>query len=272
MKYVVLALLPLWILACSKDNESGNPGNTMPIDPGIVTDTFSVGFEDKFEPFVGLITRNTCGICGQSGHPLFDGFLAENPQVNGASFNYSTSDPLYHPEAKEYVDFVQISGTPNYIVNNMNFASSLDPWKNEVNQELMRSVLARMAMEGKMLSKDSAEITIRFVPQVNLNNYNVQLAIYLLENNVVSPQQDYGASPSLVENYIHNHVYRGSVSGIFGEAINSTLNQGDTLTIKRGVAIPTNVNDNNIYFMAVLFASDSQGNPIDVIQSQRLTR
>mgnify|MGYP000991855441 CR=1 FL=1 len=127
MKYVVLALIPFWILACSKDDESGNPGNTMPIDPGIVTDTFSVGFEEKYEPFVGLITRNTCGICGQSGHPLFDGFLSENQQVNGASFNYSTSDPLYHPEAKEYVDFVQISGTPNYIVNNINFASSLDP-------------------------------------------------------------------------------------------------------------------------------------------------
>ncbi len=272
MKKIVWLLLFTFVLACSKDEDTGTPGNTQPIDPGIVADTFSIGFENRYEPFVGLITRNTCGICGQSGHPLFDGYLSATPQVNGVSFNYASSDPLYHPEARDYVDFVQISGTPNYVFNTQNFSSSLDPWKDAVNQSLSRSALAAMAMDGKMLSQDSVDLTVYIAPNTNFNSSDIQLAIYVLENNVISPQQDYGASPTLVENYVHNHVYRGSVSGVFGEPINGLINSSDTLSIQRSLAIPADADARNVYFMAVLLQVNASGEPTEVIQSQRLNR
>jgi len=56
-------------------------------------------------------------------------------------------------------------------------------------------------------------LSIDFIKQLS-GNHN--LVVLITENNIISGQYD---GNNLIENYVHNHVYRSAVNGTWGEAI-----------------------------------------------------
>lgn len=258
-------------MACEKDDDNGAPGETNPIQPGSTSKTFSQDFQNKKEAFVGIITRNTCGICGQSGHPTFDGYLKSNQDVTGVSFNYSERDPLYHAESYEFASFMNLRGTPSFTEEFANFTNNPSRWQSEISDFESTNANAFVAMNGTVVS-NGFDIEVKVAVTDDATQHVPHLAVYMLENNIISPQSDYGASPATVQDYIHNHVYRGSATGLFGESIANSWVTGDTIAKTYNFTPSASVDTTNVYFVAVLMELDASGNPVSVINSQQLLR
>jgi hypothetical protein len=292
MKYsiaILLLALSATFIACEKDeddsNNSGtntimppttsNPSDTTAVSDSIPTNDpeptfdFTQDFQNKREAFVGIISRNTCGICGRSGHPTFDDHLIQNKEASGVSFNYSQSDPLYHPESNEYASIMRLQGTPSFTIGFNNYRNNPSTWKTEIANFESQTADAHLAMAGKPIST-GFQIQVKAAIHNNTTQNTPHLAVYVLENNVISPQTDYGATPTLVQDYIHNHVFRGSATGLLGESIADVWSTGDTITKTYDIDASKITNLDNAYFVAILMELDSSGNPVGVINSQQL--
>ena len=268
---VLLLSATLAFVACEKDDDNGDPGVTNPIPPGNSGPEFNVDFQNKKEAFGAMITRHTCGICGQSGHPTFDATLNSNPDLTGVSFSYNASDPLYHQEGNQFAQRMNLSGTPSFTEEFDNFTNSPSRWKSAITEFQSTPASAYIAMNG-MLEDGSFDIEVKVAVTTDESQTNPHLAVYMLENNVVSPQTDYGASPSRVEDYIHNHVYRGSATGLFGEPVTDMWSVGDTITKTYTFTPDQEINSDNVYFVALLVQKDNAGNAVGIINSQQLRR
>jgi len=274
MKNLTILLLlgaALAFAACEEDDDNGPPGVTNPIDPGSSDPTFSVDFQNKKEAFGGIITRHTCGICGQSGHPTFDNYLKDNTDFTGVSFNYATNDPLYHPESREFAQRMNLSGTPSFTEEFDNFTNSPSRWKSAISNFQSTEASAFIAMNG-MEENGNFNIDIKIAVTKDELSTNPHLAVYMLENNVVSPQADYGASPSTVQDYIHNHVYRGSATGLFGESVKDLWSVGDTISKTYTFTPDEEINSDNIYFVALIVQKDNYESAVGIINTQQLRR
>jgi len=273
--FFLFAILSGSLVGCQQDDDEDNsptPAPTTPITPtpGPQMDSIYVEPEQQ-EAFIGLISRTTCGLCGQFGHPNFDEVLRTQPNVNGVSFHYSSSDDLATPEGFEFSQFMGLRGTPSYTENLSNFGSSVQNWRDAITNAQALSLQAQIGMSAQFTAERSARlhVDVSFVQSITAP---VQLAIYMTENNLVGGQADYGASPSFVEDYIHNHTLRGSVTGLWGESLVSAPQAGQMVQRSYDVTLPSNTNPLHVWYVAVLYEVNGAGEPVRVINSQTLKR
>lgn len=287
MKYSVAAsllVLSTLFFACEKDEDTQT--GTQTIMPPTSTDTTAVSdtsgngspsiiidfkqdFQNKREAFAGLVTRNTCGICGQSGHPNFDNYLNSREDITGISFNYSQNDPLYNSESREFASITNLRGTPSFTVGFNNYSNSPSTWQTEIANFESDPANAFIAMGGNTSNGDY-KIQVQVAVANAATSNTPHLAVYVLENNIMSPQTDYSANPSVVQDYIHNHVYRGSATGLLGESISDMWATGDTITKVYNIDVSSVSNIDHAYFVAVLLEVDAAGKPVNIINSQQL--
>ena len=94
-----------------------------------------------------------------------------------------------------------------------------------------------------------------------LDNYSdLKLVVYLLENHLMYFQRNYleyygGIDPIPV--FEHNHVLRSAMTHILGDEITGTTN-GSTITKNFSIPVPSNVNANNISFVAFVVGADNK--------------
>lgn len=67
------------------------------------------------------------------------------------------------------------------------------------------------------------------------------LCLFIMEDSIIAPQKD---GSDYIENYIHNHIYRCSVNGIYGESLNTSLTEGLILTNTHSIIFDTSNNVN----------------------------
>jgi len=78
---------------------------------------------------------------------------------------------------------------------------------------------------------NSVDISTMMIPLTNMEGeYN--LALSLVENNVIGPQKYYGKDPEDIYDYVHKHVYRGNINSTWGEkVIDGAVVAGDTIEV-----------------------------------------
>jgi len=62
------------------------------------------------------------------------------------------------------------------------------------------------------------DVSLNYINQLD-SNYN--LVVLITEDNIISGQYD---GDQLIENYVHNHIYRAAINGAWGENIGENLN------------------------------------------------
>jgi thiol-disulfide isomerase/thioredoxin len=95
----------------------------------------------------------------------------------------------------------------------------------------------------------------------------LSIALYLSEDSVISAQKDYDQIPdNLVENYVHRHMLRGSISGTWGNTLSasSTYNTGEEFTTTGTFTLPVEWNDEHVEIIAVLFRTATK----EVVQAE----
>ena len=99
------------------------------------------------------------------------------------------------------------------------------------------------------------------VTTVITNPRNISLCVYVLESGIVKPQADANAEVSPVQDYVHNHVLRGSMSGTWGESINGSSEENtesDTYSESYELKINNDWKPENISIVAFIYDFDSK--------------
>ena len=248
--------------SCKKEEESDSTQTV----PSAGTDTFSVDFEDKKEPFVGLITRYTCGACGQYGHPNLDQLLADHENINGAAFKYLPADPLHTEESIAVFTTYPVQGTPTFFLGAAGYGSDINQWKSDALSDTNTHALVKIAIIGKRASSNLFNLEVKLLMDPSLENKSLSLSLYALENNIISGQTDYSRNPTFVDDYVHNHVLRKAFgASAFGDSLNYST---DTTTVEYQFEAPGEINADYIYFTALVWELDSNREPIDMLNSQ----
>lgn len=144
------------------------------------------------------------------------GFLAS--PTPGSTFEYDFTTEA----GTEYYNFFSIGNLPNGMVNRVNtdgdYVLPSGDWGTNVASEFLVEPQLDIAIDAEIAgSKLSGDITLDFITNMDQES---NLLIWVLEDSIVKPQ----TLPEIgvVEDYIHNHVLRGSVNGSWGEALPST--------------------------------------------------
>jgi len=183
------------------------------------------------------------------------------PSSNPASPSY---DP-YNYNTGELEEIINIPGYPKGMLNRMtqwnfpepdNIAQAIGLTQGGSKMDL---ALETTVSGGTM----NVDVNVKFSQDFS----NLKLVVYVLENGLIYDQHNYTTyygGVDILVNYQHNHVLRGVLTPLLGEAINGTETVvNNVYTRSFSVPVPANVaNAANIEFVA--FVVDAQGKAINV--------
>jgi thiol-disulfide isomerase/thioredoxin len=171
--------------------------------------------------------------------------------------------------ATEWDNFFGISnsGLPNGMVNRRGFLTSNNILKYASWQETVDLVLAEKPIVSLDLSaiylKESRQILafVTYMYNEKLQKYH-SLNVCIVEDSIVQYQKWYRHDPEDVNDYVHNHVFRTSLNGTWGEKLTSQIG------IKTySFTLPENSDWRPDKLKIVAFISDV-GNTYEILQAE----
>lgn len=145
------------------------------------------------------------------------------PLGNSATYNFRTKD------GKEIDDVFKAAwgaGTPNGMIDRAYYDDKriINPseWEKYVTQRLKET--AKMTIEitpeyNTETREITADVSIEYLANSSIND---NLCVYMLEDSIVKYQlNDLDVADPHKYNYVHMHVFRGAMSGVWGNQISS---------------------------------------------------
>ncbi len=202
-------------------------------------------------------TGQECVNC-PAAHEVIESLLAQYGDaliavsIHGGYFGIPISRVgLMQPEGNEYVNHWGAESFPSGVVNRMGGVQKVDAWSASIRSlvgqpaSLNITVEAHPSADGKQI-----DITTTLNPQDNLQS---KLQLWITEDNIVARQRN--AAGKWVSDYVHNHVYRASVNGTWGEDI--TLSEGVHKTLSHSIAVREETNETwnvaNLHVVAFVY-------------------
>ena len=164
-----------------------------------------------------------------------------------------------------FEDF-QVSSTPKGLVDRTIYDSNLSlfsgAWGNAIQQQLDDTTLLKVGVFIENSYNDASrklttEISIEF-----FNDYNdtLSLAVYYIQDSIIAPQIDGALYPNdHVHDYLHRHVFRGSLSGAYGEEIISgTIVNNQVVDKTYTLTLDAAFNEENCAIVAFVFDTETK--------------
>jgi len=83
---------------------------------------------------------------------------------------------------------------------------------------------------------------------------DIKIAVYLIEDSIISTQLDYSVTPTTVYNYIHNYVFRKSLNGAFGQLVSQQpIQSGNYFEFNNSIVLDSVYNINNLCIICFLY-------------------
>jgi len=255
---VLVLIIMVFFLSCRQENEPvDNPYDKISVLP-------------LQETFVLLSTATWCGYCGEWGIDAFEDAFAgganiDPNRVNGLALHYSASDPMYVELSSELKSDFEIGGPPNlWIEFNNSWSYDPDGWKDAVAE---RQSISSVVCGVGMYSEYSSGVYTIYVKVKFFSSFsgNCNLAVYVIENNIISPQ--YHNDLGVIETYKHMRVLRGEATdnNAFGSNIINGL-APDEFTASYRYTPSAAMNASNLHFVAVLYEMN-ESVPVSTLNS-----
>ena len=145
---------------------------------------------------------------------IHSGPFSKNP--NG------TTLPLWTAEGDEYFSHFGAEQQPSGMVNRLKVSDYVE-WGAQVHTEIQKPAPLSINLEVE-LDEEARQLSVSSTMMATDGNVNGKLQLWLVEDSIVSPQYMPDGKP--VRDYVHNHVFRQSINGTWGEDI--TIPEGDT--------------------------------------------
>lgn len=229
-KYIFILIIPLFSFwSCDElDGPTYYEENTI-----IVGDTINKILLEEF-------TGHKCGYCPRAHEKIEQlkitygdaviipvafhvGFYAL-PSFSGDAFldDYRT---VTGDQLDSYFNFSEGFGLPSGMINRNPLEGDTDvslyheDWANAVVERLAEPVKALMTLECEYTAetrKLHVHTSVQFLETIE---NDIELVLYVVENNIVGWQKDYDHDPVDIENYTHKHVFRDVINTTWGENI-----------------------------------------------------
>ena len=207
------------------------------------------------EEFTGM----SCTNC-PTGHEIVHNLLELYPEsvipvsIHSGPPEY-TLDPTHRlvldtPAGQEYYKSVGSPALPAAVINKQTPVLQPTNWATEVARLITIPTPLSMSANAS-LSSDGKTVDIN-VSMSSVDNVNGKLQVWVLENDIVGYQLDHGTH---VFDYVHNHVLRAVVNGLWGEEM--SISQNVPTQISYTQAMEQNWVPENTYIVA--FVYDDKG-------------
>ena len=123
---------------------------------------------------------------------------------------------LMQSEGNTYATYWGVETYPAGIINRTSGLLKHTEWAAYARQALEEEAMIDIQLDCKV-TEDSTRIYINTVISSNMEMKGNKLQLWITESNINAVQQHGG---TLNRNYLHNHVYRASVNGLWGEEAN----------------------------------------------------
>lgn len=214
-------------------------------------------------------TGQKCVNCPDA-HAVIEGLLEQYPDnlisvsIHGGSDLNAIGEeqmPKYglrNSEGAAYTDSYKISSFPAGVVNRRSGVMTSDQWSTAIRNEISKPTQVEMEMTAG-LSADGKKVAVYvdIEPYENIDGY---LQLWVVESGIVSMQL---TKTGMKTDYVHNHVFRGTVNGQDGERVRLTTREPRHITAE--VDVRDNWNTSNLAIVG--FVYDSNG----VIQATTCT-
>ncbi len=206
-------------------------------------------------------TGQMCTNC-PAAHRLVADLQAQYPGqviavgIHSGSFGMSeekfpTVPGLMQPEGDEYAAHWGVDSYPAAVVNRNTASLSSNAWADAVRTELARpSELDLEVIANPSPNADAPKIDIT----TNLSttsNLNGNLQLWVVESGITAFQIDNGSN---IMDYTHNHVFRATVNGTWGEEIPLIPNL--PLTFNHSITIKENWKMENLSIVAFYYTEE----------------
>lgn len=138
---------------------------------------------------------------------------------------------------------------------------SKDNWSEQVKSQLVDNSLNPLSKIMNIQINTSIDTTKRIVDiNTNINTFienyeNYNLSLFIMEDSIIAPQKD---GSNYIENYQHDHIYRCSVNGIYGEQLTLQSNHSIELNTTNNINWSEDWNNiNNCYVVAYIYDTKS---------------
>jgi hypothetical protein len=230
------------------------------------------GHKVLLEEFTG-VKCNNCPAATKRAKDLQNIYGHDNLVLLGIhAGNLATTDAEHPkafntPEGDELFNFFQLFGVPVGFVNRVDYNDGTvikgdGSWGTLVAEELLRLPVSTIQMEEDSYNTGTRELTVSGdVTSTGTLPANISLCLYVSEDGIVSPQTL--GDKSVKVDYVHNHVFRGSLSGTYGVPIN--LSSG-AASFAESVILPEDAVKANCDIIAFIYDRDSY----EILQVQTL--
>lgn len=148
------------------------------------------------------------------------GYAIPNPSGEKYTYDFRTE------EGEELKNEYNIIANPRGMINRADFNNSkiFAPTAWETNAKEFFSVEPEMLMDLEAdYDESSREIMLQVEIQYLQQSATTQnLVVYIVEDSIVQYQTDYRESPADIPEYVHNNIFRKSLSGAFGQQISES--------------------------------------------------
>lgn len=134
------------------------------------------------------------------------------------------ADPagLKQTEGDEYADKYGVKTYPIGMVNRRDGLKDYPSWGAAIYAEIQRATPLNISVEA---SVSNGKLSVN-TDLLALEALEGKLQLWVLEDSIVAPQVSLsGAQPQ----YVHNHVFRGTINGTWGEDVSLTLEEEKTM-------------------------------------------
>jgi len=127
-------------------------------------------------------------------------------------------------QGAEMENYFEFAVFPIGMVGNLDKSrqSSYSSWPSEASAIIeQESPVKLMTSSEYDLSSGEIEVTVGLINKAALEG-DVRLAVYLVEDGIISWQKDEDKDPIDVEDYVHKHVFRTSAGSVWGDGLSES--------------------------------------------------
>ncbi len=185
-----------------------------------------------------------------------DNVIAVSIHAGYQAVSEDANHPIVKPglmtaEGNVYAGHWNVTVYPSGVVNRTSGVTGRNEWQGLVRSAIEKESIIDIEVEAALnAAGDKIEITTELSPG---NNAAGKFQLWIVESGIVAPQL--GLSGFTMD-YVHNHVFRGSVNGTWGEDITLVTREPQTLTHE--IALKDSWNASNLSVVAFVY-NDTEG-------------
>lgn len=209
-------------------------------------------------------TGQNCVNC-PAAHEVLDLLVAQYPDnvipvsIHAGHFGVAVDRTRYpdyvglmQPEGDAMADRWGITGYPSGVINRTGGPLDTDKWAEAVRTQLATPSDVGIELEA-LLDGNDIRITATFIPAADIEG---SLNVWVVESGIVAFQRDL---TTRIPDYIHNNVYRCSVTPLEGEPLSLTSHVHSTVTLTQPVRHTDTERWDTDHLSVVAFIETPQG-------------